>query len=170
MCDVAYFFFSILSPNYVFSHKFPLKLLANGVICNTWYSSCSKPPPVYPGLLLAPPAAKSCLQDTTRSAKSQPDSLHSCCRISGWSSTTAMRGIGRPPFCLESKAPGKPGKRLCHAPLLIIYKYIIVGGVKPCKRILQKTGRCRESGCDLALRVVSCKQLLAAGGARRRPG
>ena len=71
-----YFFFSILSPNYAFSHKFPLKLLANGVICNTWYSSCSKPPPVYPGILLAPPAAKSCLQDTTRSAKSQPDSLH----------------------------------------------------------------------------------------------
>ena len=76
MCGVAYFFFSILSPNYAFSHKFPLKLLANGVICNTWYSSCSKPPPVYPGILLAPPAAKSCLQDTTRSAKSQPDSLH----------------------------------------------------------------------------------------------
>ena len=70
------FSFSLLSPNYAFFHKFPLKLLANGVICNTWYSSSSKPPPVYPGILLAPPAAKSCLQDTTRSAKSQPDSLH----------------------------------------------------------------------------------------------
>ncbi len=77
LCGVALFFsFSLLSPNYAFFHKFPLKLLANGVICNTWYSSSSKPPPVYPGILLAPPAAKSCLQDTTRSAKSQPDSLH----------------------------------------------------------------------------------------------
>ena len=70
------FFLFNLVPKLRIFHKFPLKLLANGVICNTWYSSCSKPSPVYPGILLAPPAAKSCLQDTTRSAKSQPDSLH----------------------------------------------------------------------------------------------
>ena len=70
------FFLFNLAPKLRIFHKFPLKLLANGVICNTWYNSCSKPPPVYPGILLAPPAAKSCLQDTTRSAKSQPDSLH----------------------------------------------------------------------------------------------
>lgn len=77
---------------------------------------------------------------------------------------------GGPLSVWNPKHPASPENGCAHAPLLIIYKYIIVGGAKPCKRILQKTGRCRESGCDLALRVVSCRQLLAAGGARRMPG
>lgn len=108
-----YFFFSILSPNYAFSHKFPLKLLANGVICNTWYSSCSKPPPVYPGILLAPPAAKSCLQDTTRSAKSQPDSLHRpvFCKIllQGFAPPTIMYLYIISKGAWHSRFPGLPG-------------------------------------------------------------
>lgn len=108
-----YFFFSILSPNYAFSHKFPLKLLANGVICNTWYSSCSKPPPVYPGILLAPPAAKSCLQDTTRSAKSQPDSLHRpvFCKIllQGFTPPTIMYLYFISKGAWHSRFPGLPG-------------------------------------------------------------
>ena len=113
MCGVAYFFFSILSPNHAFSHKFPLKLLANGVICNTWYSSCSKPPPVYPGILLAPPAAKSCLQDTTRSAKSQPDSLHRpvFCKIllQGFAPPTIMYLYIISKGAWHSRFPGLPG-------------------------------------------------------------
>lgn len=108
-----YFFFSILSPNYAFPHKFPLKLLANGVICNTWYSSCSKPPPVYPGILLAPPAAKSCLQDTTRSAKSQPDSLHRpiFCKIllQGFAPPTIMYLYIISKGAWHSRFPGLPG-------------------------------------------------------------
>lgn len=108
-----YFFFSILFPNYAFSHKFPLKLLANGVICNTWYSSCSKPPPVYPGILLAPPAAKSCLQDTTRSAKSQPDSLHRpvFCKIllQGFAPPTIMYLYIISKGAWHSRFPGLPG-------------------------------------------------------------
>ena len=108
-----YFFFSILSPNYAFSHKFPLKLLANGVICNTWYSSCSKSPPVYPGILLAPPAAKSCLQDTTRSAKSQPDSLHRpvFCKIllQGFAPPTIMYLYIISKGAWHSRFPGLPG-------------------------------------------------------------
>ena len=108
-----YFFFSILSPNYAFSHKFPLKLLANGVIYNTWYSSCSKPSPVYPGILLAPPAAKSCLQDTTRSAKSQPDSLHRpvFCKIllQGFAPPTIMYLYIISKGAWHSRFPGLPG-------------------------------------------------------------
>ena len=100
-------------PNYAFSHKFPLKLLANGVICNTWYSSCSKPPPVYPGILLAPPTAKSCLQDTTRSAKSQPDSLHRpvFCKIllQGFAPPTIMYLYIISKGAWHSRFPGLPG-------------------------------------------------------------
>lgn len=102
-----------MSPNYAFSHKFPLKLLANGVICNTWYSSSSKPPPVYPGILLAPPAAKSCLQDTTRSAKSQPDSLHRpvFCKIllQGFAPPTIMYLYIISKGAWHSRFPGLPG-------------------------------------------------------------
>ena len=107
------FFLFNLVPKLRIFHKFPLKLLANGVICNTWYSSCSKPPPVYPGILLAPPAAKSCLQDTTRSAKSQPDSLHRpvFCKIllQGFAPPTIMYSYIISKGAWHSRFPGLPG-------------------------------------------------------------
>ena len=107
-----FFLFNLVPKLHIF-HKFPLKLLANGVICNTWYSSCSKPPPVYPGILLAPPAAKSCLQDTTRSAKSQPDSLHRpvFCKIllQGFAPPTIMYLYIISKGAWHSRFPGLPG-------------------------------------------------------------